>query len=275
MPHRLGSGARRTARALAGAVLLCLAAATGCKKVSGNTPPSPPHLTVAAAASVRPSMEALMAEFRRAHPDTQVQATYGASGTLFAQITNHAPFDLFYSADTKYPQRLTDAKLSLENSQRVFARGRLVLVVLRDTRLDAVTDHAAVLGSPAIRHIAIANPELAPYGRAAMEAIKSFKLGLDGHSKLALGENVEQTAQFLLSGSAQAAFLPQGLASMQSIQELTTAWVLPDSVAPPIEHGMVILSSTRFPDLAMQFDAFVASPKGRSILSSNGLDAGE
>lgn len=220
-------------------------------------------------------MEDLIRSFGQSHPATQVQVTYGSSGNLYAQIANHAPFDLFYSADTKYPERLSADGLVLAGSGRTYALGRLALVVRRECAPGGVLDGPGILSTPAIRHLAIANPALAPYGRAAQEALGKLGMGDQVAAKLVLGESVEQAAQFFESGAAEAAFLPRSLALLPPLQRVGLVWVVPAEITPPIAHGLVILGRTASPAQAREFDAFLKGPQGRRILGEHGMDVGE
>src|SRR5687768_9385719 len=146
-------------------VAVSLAAGYG-PAVAGNSP----SVSIAAAANLVYAMDALNAAFKRGEPGIAVNATSGASGNLFAQIKNGAPFDLFLSADTEYPEQIVAAKLGEASTLRVFARGRLAVWTLRSD-ID-VANLAGVVRSPSVRKIAIAQPRVAPYGRAAQAALR-------------------------------------------------------------------------------------------------------
>lgn len=243
--------------------------AVGCKRVA--TPvagPAPASVTVAAASSVKPAMEALAAEYQAAHPEVRIHATFGASGSLLAQIANGGPFDLFYSADREYPKELVSKGLT-RGAERVYATGTLVLWTRRDSGIGVAGKGAAVLGEAAVRHVAIANPETAPYGRAAKAALESLGLASAVSEKLVTGENVEQTAQFAQTGAAEAAFVPLSLALSPAMKELGVFWTVPGSAYPAIEQAVVVTSKAGKP--AEEFEAFVAGPRGRDVLASFGF----
>jgi molybdate transport system substrate-binding protein len=235
--------------------------------------PAPTTLTIAAAASVKPALDDIAGVFHTQHPDIAVVIISGASGHFFEQLQNKAPFDLFYSADTAYPHRLAEAGLALPGSERTYATGRLDLWINMDKvpdprRLDA----PAFLLSPSIRKIAIANPDVAPYGAAAVAALKSLSLYDQLKDKLVFGENVEQAAQLAQSGAADAAFLPSSISMSQALKDSGLYWGVPANLYPPVRHSMVIVPWTSHPEAAHAFDAFVAGPIGRAGLISHGLE---
>jgi molybdate transport system substrate-binding protein len=230
-------------------------------------------LTIAAASSMKPAMEDLIAAYRD-EPGAKgisITATYGASGNFCAQIQNGAPFDLFYSADTTYPAELVKSGQGLEGTQRVYARGALVLWAPREGGPDVAARGAEILKDPSVQHIAIANPKVAPYGRAAEAALNSLGLNDAAAAKLVLGENVEQTAQFAQTGAAQAAFLPLSLVTTPAMSSSGSYWTVPTDKYPAIEHGVVVTGRGERADRARAFDAFVAGPRGREILSRHGF----
>jgi molybdate transport system permease protein len=191
---------------------------------------------------MKPAMEDLIAAYRD-EPGAKgisITATYGASGNFCAQIQNGAPFDLFYSADTTYPAELVKSGQGLEGTQRVYARGALVLWAPREGGPDVAARGAEILKDPSVQHIAIANPKVAPYGRAAEAALNSLGLNDAAAAKLVLGENVEQTAQFAQTGAAQAAFLPLSLVTTPAMSSSGSYWTVPTDKYPAIEHGVVV-----------------------------------
>lgn len=234
--------------------------------------PSPPTttLTIAAAASIKPALDDIAAMFHKAHPEITITTISGSSGHFYEQLQNNAPFDLFYSADTRYPHRLAEAGLALPGSERTYATGSLVLWARSDIGINLNAGARAFL-SPAIKKLAIANPETAPYGAAAIAALKSLGVYEQVKDKLVLGENAEQAAQFARIGAAQAAILPISLALSPALKESGEHWTLPHDSYPPIEQAMIILNSTSHPEAARAFDAFLAGPDGRIILASHGF----
>ena len=154
------------------------------------------NITIAAAADLNYAMKDLSARFEQKTGD-KVTFSFGASGNFYSQIVNGAPFDLFFSADVDYPKKLAAAGLMEPNSLRSYALGRLVLWVPNGLKLDPQSLKMDLLLRPQVQKIAIANPEHAPYGRAAMAALQHFGLKDKVADKLVLGENVSQAAQFV------------------------------------------------------------------------------
>jgi molybdate transport system substrate-binding protein len=225
-------------------------------------------LSVAAAANLRPAMDALAAAFEAEHPGVEVAVTAGASGAFFAQIRGGAPFDLFFSADRDYPRRVVEAGLS-RGGEVVYAVGKLVVWTPRGSPLDLEGRGLAALADPAVRKIAIGNPAVAPYGRAAEAALASAGVLEAVRSRLVLGQNVSQAAQFAQSGGADAALVPLSLALTPGLRE-GRVHLVPSSSYPAQEQSALVLRSARDPSLAEAFLAFVTGPRGREVLVRSG-----
>jgi molybdate transport system substrate-binding protein len=247
------------ARALA-AVVLLLAARSGRADAA---------LSVAAAANLKLAAQELARAFEAERPGVKVALTFGASGTFFAQIRNDAPFDLFLSADREYPDRVVAEKLAAASDERVYALGRLVVWVPPGSPLDLEKRGIAALADPAVKRIAIANPAVAPFGRAAEAALRAAGVYEAVKDRLVLGTSVGQAAQFAAVGAADAALLPK---SLTFEPELSRGRVVPvpGSLHPRIEQSGVVLSRARDPALARAFLAFVTGEKGRAILARYG-----
>ena len=154
------------ARALAAALALVLLLLTGGCRTSSNAALTR-EVRIAAAADLKFALDDLIVEFKRHHPAIEVKATYGASGSFFAQLKSRAPFDLFLSADMEYPRQLIEQDLALKETAFTYAVGHLVLWVPKSCPLDLARLGMGALRKPVIRKVAIANPQHAPYGRAA------------------------------------------------------------------------------------------------------------
>lgn len=247
----------------------------GCDRERGRaTAGGERTLSIAAASSMKPAMESLVAAWgeTEAGKGVRVVVTYGASGNLRSQLASGAPFDVFYSADTASPRALVDVGAGAAESQRVYAVGRLVVWVKRDSGLD-VERGWDVLRDERVKHVAIANPEHAPYGRAAMEAMRGAGVLAGVESRLVRGENVEQAAQFAHSGAAQAAVIPLSLAKSARMTEIGTYWEVPSELHSAIEHGVVRVRGGAHEEAARAFDDFVAGGEGRRILEASGFAA--
>lgn len=223
-------------------------------------------LNVAAAANLKAAAEDLSKAFEAAHPDTQVALSFGASGSFFAQIQAGAPFDLFLSADRDYPAKLVEARLGLD--ERVYAFGKLVAWVPPGSRADLEKGLAA-LADPAVRRIAIANPAVAPFGRATEAAFKAAHVHDAVKDKLVLGASVGQAAQFATTGAVDVAFLPYSLTFTKELSAGKVVFV-PESLYPRIEQSGVVVAASKERALARAFLAFITGEEGRAILARYG-----
>ena len=232
---------------------------------------NPKPLLIAAAADLKFALDEVLAEFRKAHPDHDPRPTYGSSGTLFAQIDNGAPFDLFLSADVKFPRQLIERGKAEKDSLFLYAIGHVVVWVPKESKLDLATLGAKALLDPSVRKIAIANPDVAPYGAAAVAALKH--LGLHGavSAKLVLGENVAQAAQFVQSGAADAGVISLSLALSPKMKDTGRHWEIPADSFPKLEQAGVIRSGTTNRQGALLLREFLRASAGRAILQRYGF----
>jgi molybdate transport system substrate-binding protein len=227
------------------------------------------EITVAAAADLQFAFNDLAARFEK---DTgkHVKLIFGSSGNFFAQIQNGAPFDLFFSADIDYPKRLEAAGLAEPGTFYPYATGKIVLWVPQESKLD-LSRGLKVLLDPDIRKIAIANPEHAPYGRAAVAALRHEKIYDQVAAKFVLGENISQAASFVVSGSADAGIVALSLALAPSMKEKGKYVDVPVEEYPAIEQAAVVLKSSKNKEIARQFLAFLKTPGGQDLLRSYGF----
>lgn len=196
----------------------------------------------------------------------------GASGTLYAQIASGAPFDIFLSADQYYPQRMVDQGLAFEDSLRTYCYGILVIWAGRNSGIDPLQLRWHSLSHPAARRIAIANPSLAPYGRAALQLIKKHGIAEEVNERIVVGENVSQAAHFGASGAAQVALIPLSLAKTEVLQRAGSFWRIPQPEYPRIEQAAVILKTAGDRrESAQGFLDWLFSPEAGEILSSAGF----
>lgn len=235
----------------------------------GPAAASPRALAVAAAANLEAVLPDLAAAFEAEHPGADVRVTLGASGSFFAQIQNGAPFDVFLSADAEYPRKLVRAGLAREEDLAVYATGTLVVWAPAGTRLELEARGLAALADPALRKLALANPALAPYGRAAEAALRAAGVFPAVKDRLVLGESVGQAAQFAQSGAADAALVPLSLTFAPALRG-GKVFPVPAGLYPAQPQSAVALSRARDPELARAFVTFVAGPKGRAVLSRFG-----
>lgn len=246
---------------------VALALALTAALAAGPAPSATGRLAVAAAANVKPALDELVRLFEARRPGVEVAVTYGASGAIFAQLRNGAPFDAFLSADRDYPRRIVAEGLAGE--EVVYAIGRLAVWLPRDAKADVEGRGLAALADPSIRRIAIANPAVAPYGRAAEAALRGAGVHEAVKGKLVLGESVSQAARFAHSGAADAALVPLSLARLPELAAGRAVPVDPGA-HPPIEQSAVILSAARAPSLARDFLLLVRGEEGRAVLARHG-----
>jgi molybdate transport system substrate-binding protein len=227
-------------------------------------------ITVAAAADLNYAMNELAGRFETAK-GTKVTLSFGASGNLFSQIQSGAPFDLFFSADEDYSKKLVNTGVADASSLRIYALGHLVLWVPNNSSFDPQKLQMELLNQPGVTRIAIANPEHAPYGRAAMTAIEHYGLRDKLAGKLVFGENVSQAAQFVQSGNAQAGLIAMSLAKSPAMESAGRFWVLPSDSYPELKQAAVIVSASKHKKAAQAFMDFVLSPEGAATLRKYGL----
>jgi molybdate transport system substrate-binding protein len=226
-------------------------------------------LTVAAAADLQFAFQDVASHFQK---DTGhgVKLTFGSSGNFFTQIQNGAPFDVYFSADIDYPKRLEAAGLTEPGSLYEYATGKIVLWVPKESKLD-LTRGISVLLDPGIQKIAIANPEHAPYGRAAAAALKHEGLYDKVASKFVLGENISQTASFVVSGNADIGIVALSLALAPSMKERGRYLEVPAGDYPALLQAAVILKSSPNRELARQFLAYVKTEAMQALLKTYGF----
>ncbi len=213
-------------------------------------------------------MPSLAAAYERA-TGVHLVTAFGSSATLAQQLANGAPQDVFLSADTAHPQQLIDAGIA-SGPPTPYARGVLVLWARNDSPLQPIS--LATLKSPKLTHLAIANPTHAPYGLAAQQALQHLGLYTQLQPKLAIAENIAQTAQFAESGNAQAALISLTIASSAHFRDLGTFIRIPADDHAPIQQSGVILKSSHHQQLARDFLDWLTSPATQQQLKSFGLD---
>jgi molybdate transport system substrate-binding protein len=227
------------------------------------------EIRVAAAADLQFALQDVAARFEK-ESGKKVALTFGSSGNFFAQIQNGAPFDVFFSANTDFPKKLEAAGLTVPNSYYEYATGKLVLWVPIGSRLDIKAGLTSLTDS-SINKIAIANPEHAPYGQAAVAALKKENLYEKISGKLVLGENISQTASFVLSGSADAGLIALSLALGPNMKDKGRFVEVPSNDYPPIQQACVVLKSSGDKATAAAFLAFLRGSGTKELLRSYGF----
>jgi molybdate transport system substrate-binding protein len=226
-------------------------------------------LAVAVAANLKDAADALAQAFQAEHPGVEVKLSVGASGTFFAQIQNGAPFDVFLSADREYPAKVVEAKLGAAADEHVYAIGKLVAWLPPGSKVPLAAKGLAALADPSVRRIAIANPAVAPFGRASEAAFKAAGVYESVKDKLVLGTSVAQAAQFATTGAADVALLPYSLTFGKELAAGRSIPV-PENLYPRMEQSGIVLAGSKEPALARAFMTFLTGEKGRAILTKFG-----
>jgi len=248
----------RLRHVLAGVALVALVAAQASAQ-----------LAVAAASDLQPVLPEIAARFQRATGQV-VRVSFGSSGNFVSQIQQGAPFDVFLSADAEYVNRLVASRHADARSVTGYATGRLALWSRTDRGLSLASGLSA-LADPRIRTIAIANPEHAPYGRAAVEALRRAGQYDRLRSRLVLGENVAQAAQFAQTGNADVAIVALSLTQAPGMKQAGSAVELPDDAYPRIAQTAVVLTRSRQAGMAARFLAFLGQPDILLLLRTAGF----
>jgi len=200
-----------------------------------------------------------------------VKLIYGSSGNFFQQIQNGAPYDMFFSANLDYPKKLQAAGLTDPGSYYQYAKGKIVLWIPKESKLD-LSSGVRVLLDPSIKKIAVANPQHAPYGQAAVAAMQKENVYDKVKDKFVLGENISQTASFVASGSADVGIVALSLALSPNMKDKGRYAEVPSDEYPPIEQACVILASSKNKDAARRLVAFFKTAVIADVLRSYGFD---
>ena len=253
--------------------ILVVAALTMAALPQAGPPPAapPPTVRVAAAADLKLALDDVAARLANSRPSIRIQPTYGASGALHAQLQQRAPYDVFLSADVDYPRDLVSKGIGSDRDLFTYAIGHIVVWVPASSMLPIHRDGLRALISA--NRIAIANPRVAPYGRAAEAALRGAGIWTAIRGKLVLGENVAQAAQFAQSGAADAAIIGKALAMSPPMRTAGRSWDVPDKAYPPITQGGLILPWAISRDAAGRFRDYLLGDQGRQVLASHGFGA--
>jgi molybdate transport system substrate-binding protein len=228
------------------------------------------EITVAAAADLQSAMQEVAARFER-ETGKKVKVIFGSSGNFFQQIQNGAPFDMFFSANLDYPKKLEAAGLIENGSYYRYAQGKIVAWVPNDSKINVTSGLKALL-DPSVEKIAIANPLHAPYGQAAVSAMQREGVYDQAKAKFVLGENISQTASFVVSGSADIGIVALSLALSPNMKGKGRYNEIPRDEYPPIDQACVILSSSKNKEIAQQFLAYFKSAAVADLLVGYGFD---
>lgn len=241
-------------------LILALALLSGC-----HAKPQTDELHVAAAADLIPAFEEIGREFEAGHK-TKVVFSFGSTGMLTRQIENGAPMDLFAAASVDFIEQLEQKGLILPDTKAVYARGRITLWTSKDSqvRINQIED----LKRDEVKRIAIANPDHAPYGMAAREAMQRAGIWDSVKSKLVYGENIRQTLQFAETGNVEVA-----IAALSLSKQSDGHWTLiPEELHKPISQGLAVIKGSKNEKAARDFASFITGPQGQAILAKYGFE---
>ena len=224
-------------------------------------------ITIAAAADLKFAMDEIAASFGKANTADEVEVVYGSSGKFNTQIQQGAPFDLFFSADIAFPREL--AKNGMAASEvKPYAVGR---IVLWSASVDASKMTLSSLTDPKIAHIAIANPQHAPYGKRAEEALRAAGMWDKVQAKLVFGENIANTAQFVQTGNAEVGIIALSLAVNPELSAKGGYFLIPSELHEPLEQGFIITKRAEKNALAKRFADYMGGKAARSVMTKYGF----
>lgn len=221
------------------------------------------EIRVAAASNFRNTLSVLAGRYEQ-DSGHKVLLIFGSTGKHYAQVIHGAPFDAFFAADTERPARLEKNGLTVPGSRFTYARGQLVL--FRPGSHESPLDDT-FLESGKFRHLAIANPELAPYGRAAREVLESLGLWETLERRLVRGENISQTFQFVMSGNAEAGFIARSQLQPEAELSRNNHWLVPPDLHQPIDQQAVLLQDT---PAARDFMLYLQSDEAITVILDHG-----
>jgi molybdate transport system substrate-binding protein len=254
---------------VAGVLVACAAPAVPGGSARYDAAPTT-EVRIAAASDLKFALDEIVALVAEEQPGIEVTTTYGSSGTFLSQIRNGAPFDLYLSADLAYPRELVEEGLAAEEDLFPYAVGRLVLWAGDGGRFDPGGGLTG-LAAPDVRRVAIANPDHAPYGVAAVEALRSAGVYDEVEPKLVFGENVAQAAEFVQSGNADAGTVALSLVRSDPLRDVGTWVELPLESYPRLDQGGVVLAAAQDPDAARVVRDAILGPDGAEILARYGF----
>jgi molybdate transport system substrate-binding protein len=231
------------------------------------------EVLVAAASDLTFPIKEIITQFQQKTGNT-VKLTLGSSGNFQAQIANGAPFDVYLSADVDYVRQLDRGGFVESGSLYVYAVGRIVIWVSNGSPIDVQKLGIQSLLQPAAKRVAIANPNTAPYGRAAVAALRHFNVYDQVSPRLVLGENIAQTAQFLSTGAADIGIIAHSSALADPMRSAGKYWEIPADAYPRLDHAMAILTQARRAghlDAARAFYEWFRNDASRAILKKYGF----
>ena len=244
-------------------LLIALLGVTLSSWIQGDSQEETIHIAVAS--NFADTMKALVRRFETNHA-CRVRVSLGSTGKHYAQIVNGAPFDLFFAADRSRPERLEHEAFAVRNTRFTYAQGR---IVLWSSNVGYVDSSGEILKQGRFRHLAMANPRFAPYGKAAQEVLDAFSVAERLADRVVFGENVAQAYQFIDSGNAELGFVAYSQVKRLDETERGSYWEVPRTFYSPIEQQAILL---RDGTMARAFWEFVQSPEALMIIRDHGYD---
>lgn len=226
------------------------------------------EVQVAVAANFTAPMKLIAAEFQK-ETGHKAALTFGATGKIYAQITNGAPFDVFLAADDEAPAKLEKAGVAVAGSRFTYATGKLVLW---SAQAGVVDERGEVLKAGNFKHLAIAAPKLAPYGAAAMETMTKLELLASLEPKLVQGESIGQAYSFVSTGNAELGFIALSQVVEGGKIKSGSAWIVPENLHSPIRQDAVLLTHAKDNKAAAQLVAFLKRDKVKAVIRSFGYE---
>jgi molybdate transport system substrate-binding protein len=226
------------------------------------------EVKVAVAANFTAPMKVIAENFEKA-TGHKAELAFGSSGKFYAQITNGAPFDVFFSADQARPEKLEKENATVAGSRFTYATGKLVLWSSKDTFVD---DQGQILKTGDFAHLAIASPKLAPYGAAAVETMKALGVFAKLEPKLVQGESISQTYNFVLTGNAELGFVALSQVYADGKLKSGSGWIVPGKLHTPINQDAVILTHGKDNKAAAALVAYLKTEPAKAVIRSFGYD---
>ena len=240
--------------------LLLLLLIAGLVQINAQT------FTIAAAADLRNALDDITKLYKEKHPDVKIDVIYGSSGNLYQQISNQAPYDLFLSADVSFPNKLEEQKLTA-GKPTIYAVGHLVLW----SSTKDVTKEIDLLKSEDVKKISIANPEVAPYGKRAVECLKYYNLYDIIKDKIVKGDNVSQAAQFVLTGNAEVGLVALSLALSKEMATKGKYYLIDEKSYSKLEQAYVVLKKSEKKKEVGDFVKFLETKNVKEIFGKYGF----
>lgn len=227
------------------------------------------NIKVFAASSTKLAMDEIVSEFKRLHNDTDIVVTYTATGKAYAQFTHGFDYDIFIAADTMYPEKIVSDGNAISEPQ-TYAMGVVALFSHDETLLK---EGIEVIGSDKVKHVAIANPRLAPYGVAALEILENYDLKEAAKTKLVLGDNIAQSVQFVDSGAAEIGLVAFSL--IKSTKKPTEYQLIDQKKYSPMKQAFVLTKYAKDKPLAQKFGEFLLSSFAQNSFEKYGFGSVE